>query len=378
VVLFIQDTSELDFTAHPQTTGLGHIGKPWGRGMLLHSCLAVLPLAGSRQVLGLAAQRVWARQHPPYKGREKRAHKLKRAEKESGVWAEIIAELGPPPGALRGRRWVSVGDRASDIFPYVRRAVAKKWDVLLRVAQDRLIQMPTGGGAKILGRARRLPARAQRVIELRGRGGEPKRCVTLRVARSAVTLCPPLLGPERKQDPIHGWCLRCWEEAPATGQPLEWVLFTTVPLLKRADALEVVGWYSARWLIEEYHKCLKSGCALERRQLETAERRQAVLGFLAVIAVRLLQLRTLSRETPGAVAHQVVAPTFVEVLAAYLNVSAQAREMTLREFWHGVTRLGGFIGRRSDSDPGWQTLWRGWRRLLDLCWGVTAPDAASG
>ncbi len=75
-------------------------------------------------------------------------------------------------------------------------------------------------------------------------------------------------------------------------------------------ALEVVEWYAQRWVIEDYHKCLKTGCAMEQRQLETADGLLAVLGFLAIVAVRLLQLRTLSRERPDALA-QAEVPTLL-------------------------------------------------------------------
>ena len=59
VVLFIQDTTELDFTAHRQTQGLGHIGDTNGRGFELHSCLAVIPTLGNPEIVRVAAQTVW-------------------------------------------------------------------------------------------------------------------------------------------------------------------------------------------------------------------------------------------------------------------------------------------------------------------------------
>src|SRR5579864_6752163 len=63
-VLFIQDTTELDYTAHRQTQGLGHIGDGRGRGFEVQSCLAVQPADESR-----AAR--WAR------------------ERESAVWGQV-------------------------------------------------------------------------------------------------------------------------------------------------------------------------------------------------------------------------------------------------------------------------------------------------
>jgi transposase-like protein/transposase Tn5 family protein len=360
-VLFVQDTSELDFTAHPQTKDLGWIGNTGGRGFFLHSCLAVRP-AAVPEILGLAAQQVWTR-HELKKGTETRAARAKR-RKESDVWAEIVEAIGP---AAPGQQWVSVSDRASDIFSFVRRARAQGWHGLWRVGQNRLVRTGSGKVVKLLDWARRLPAQTETVVELRGRDGQPPRTVHLQVAWRAVQLCPPRNGPERSQEPVAGWCVRCWEPGKRTNA-LEWVLFTTVPVTDAASARERIEWYRERWVVEEYHKALKTGCALEQRQLRSAQGLRALLGFLAIVAVRLLQLRTIARTAPETLATQVVEPEFVETVVRFRGGSAD--RMTAEQFWRAVAGLGGFLGRKGDGDPGWQTLWRGWRRLQDLCWGL--------
>lgn len=374
-VLFIQDTSELDFTSHPQTSGLGHIGNTRGQGFLLHSCLAVLPGADQVQIIGMAAQQVWTRQHEVRKGRESRTQRNKRPT-EAEVWAKIVEEIGQAPPSETGIVWVSVGDRASDIFSYLRRAQTAGWNCLLRVGQDRVIQTSSGERARLMSWARGLAPLARQTITLRGRDRRPPREVELAIAWSAVAICAPQLGPERQQAPIQGWCLRCWEQAaPEAGEALEWILFSSVPVTDEQSAREQVKWYSYRWLIEEYHKCLKTGCAMERRQLERAEGLLALLGFLAIVAVRLLQLRELSRRTPTSLAHTAVPAIYLNVVVARLKLSIEADQMTAQEFWRAVAKLGGFLGRKSDGAPGWQSLWRGWQRLQDMCWGAIQVDA---
>lgn len=162
--------------------------------------------------------------------------------------------------------------------------------------------------------------------------------------------------------------MRVWEAADSP-DALEWVLLTTVPISDTNCALLQVDWYAVRWVIEEYHKCLKTGCAVEQRQLTTAAGLERFLGFLAIVAVRLLQLRTLSRSHPQHLASSVVPPIMLKVLMARLGLPKW--ELTLAEFWRGLARLGGFIGRKSDGNPGWQTLWRGWSRLQDMSWGAS-------
>jgi hypothetical protein len=364
VVLFVQDKSDLDFSHHPATEGLGHVGK-FGRGMLLQSCLAIVPQGETPQILGMAGQRVWLRTEAKRKGRETRSERLKRQEKESEVWAAILKQIGPAPLPGTGHRSVSVGDRESDIFSYVRQAQEQWWDVLLRVAQNRTVVTPEDEREKLLDYARSLSPQTTKKVTLRGRDGKPKRKVKLKVAFSPVKLCAPQQGPERGQTPISGWVVRCWAEGE---EDLEWVLFTTVPVKNAKQAKEILQWYEFRWVIEEYHKCLKTGCAMEKRQLETASRLQALLGFLAVIAVRLLQLREMSRIEPERLAIEVAPQLFVQTVKQRLSLKPTVEEMTVREFYHAVARLGGFIGRKSDGDPGWQTLWRGWERLQDLSW----------
>src|SRR3954470_2668246 len=369
IVLFVQDTSDLDFTAHRQTKGLGWIGNTGGRGFLLHSCLAVRPTA-MPEILGLAAQRVWTR-HEVRKGTETRAAKAKRP-KESDVWAEIVETIGP---AAPDQCWVSVSDRASDIFSFVRRARAQGWHCLWRVGQNRVIWAGSGRKTKLLlDWARRLPAQTETTIDLRGRAEQPPRTVRLQVAGSEVTLCPPGNGQERQQAPVSGWCVRCWE-ASKRKNALEWILFTTVAITDAASAWECIEWYRLRWVVEEYHKALKTGCAMEQRQLRSAPGLLALLGLLAIVAVRLLQLRTVARSVPDTPANQVVEPELVETVVRLRGGSAD--RMTADQFWRAVAGLGGFLGRRGDGNPGWQTLWRGWQRLQDLCWGVQAASIPS-
>jgi len=94
---------------------------------------------------------------------------------------------------------------------------------------------------------------------------------------------------------------------------------------------------------------------------------------LAVVAVRLLQLRMLSRQAPDTPASATVPTEVVVVLAGSLHVPPET--LTVGQFWRGVARRGGFIGRASDGDPGWQTLWAGWHRLQDRVWGFHVAQA---
>ena len=169
--------------------------------------------------------------------------------------------------------------------------------------------------------------------------------------------------------------MRVYEvDTPAGAEPIEWVILTDEPVTDLAAALTVAFWYSCRWLIEEYHKCLKSGCRVESRQLEEAGRLKALLGVLAVLAVRLLQLKHQAKVNPDAPALSVIPPRYVRTLGAHLKQSPG--QMTTRQFWRETARMGGFLGRKGDGDPGWLTLWRGWQELELLTTGFELGEKA--
>lgn len=311
-------------------------------------------------------QRVWRRLEIR-KGTETRTQRATRRS-ESDLWAEVVEAIGTAPTPEQSQRWVSIGDRGSDVFSYLRRSRSMNWHCLFRVCQDRVILEADGSTGRLMQRARATRAMAQTTLMLRGRDGRPGQTVALQVAWFPVQIVPPVRGTQRHEPPQSGWCIRVWEAADPP-QALEWVLFSTVAVTDAADALVQVEWYAMRWTIEEYHKCLKTGCAMEQRQLTTADGLERLLGFLAIVSLRLLPLRTLARTDSTLPIEQAVPVVMLKVLVARLQLSQPPR--TVGEFWHSLARLGGFIGRKGDGSPGWQTLWRGWSRLQDLCWGAS-------
>jgi hypothetical protein len=131
----------------------------------------------------------------------------------------------------------------------------------------------------------------------------------------------------------------------------------------------VVGRYAARWWIEEYHKALKSGAGAEESQLESPEGLESLVGVLAVVAVRLLSTKLLARSRPeGVEAVQSFAPEALAILEKkYGRPKGGWNNQTLLV---ATARLGGFLARKGDGLPGWQTIWRGWHRLMWMCEGV--------
>jgi hypothetical protein len=184
-----------------------------------------------------------------------------------------------------------------------------------------------------------------------------------------MTLLPPRNEPRASKEPLTVWVIRVWEEqAPEGEEPLEWVLLTSVPTTTLEQAWERVDWYRHRWLVEDYHQCLKSGCRIEQRQLQTVDGLMRLLGLLSPLAVRLLQVRACTREDPERPAYEVIEPLMLAVLAEHAGRSPLS--MTVGTFWIEVARMGGYLARSHDGPPGWRTIWKGWLSLQTLLKGA--------
>jgi hypothetical protein len=364
VVLMVQDITELDYSAHPATEGLGPIGDHRGQGLMVHNTLAIEPT--QRHVVGLAYQQVWTRDAQAHRGTESRKERRARANRQSQRWVQAVEAIGQPPA---GVRWVHVGDRESDIFAFFEQGQTSQVDFCIRMMQNRRLE---DGSAeeprRLLDEARQWPARGARSLDIPARAGQSARTAHLLVSWQAVTLRSPANEPG-KMSTLAAWVVRTWEPDPPPGvTPIEWLLLTSVPVLSLSDALERIDWYTCRWIVEDYHSCLKTGCALENSRLQQADRLQRLLAFLSIVAVRLLQLRDLSRTAPDSMARHPVQGVLVQIMA--LRTHTDPNTMTLAFFWRAVAALGGFPGRKGDGQPGWKRLWHGWLRLLDWADGV--------
>lgn len=360
VVLLVQDTTDITYSHHPTTTGLGPIGDGRGRGYRLQSVLAVVP--EPRRVLGLAHLEPFVRQPAP--GPETCAERQRRP-RESEVWTRAVEAVGPPPDE---RRWVHVGDAYSDIFAFLAACRAQRTDFLIRAAQDRRIQREDATRTSTFPFARALPVRDEQVLALPARPGKPARTARLAVSWGRMTVLPPKHSPKQAALPL--WVVRVWEPNPPPEgeEPVEWVLLTSVPTTTVAEAWERVAWYRCRWVVEDYHQCLKTGCQIEGRRLGDQAPLWRLLGICAPIAVRLLQLREAARLTPEQPARAIVPSEVVEVVAALAGVAPSS--LTVDAFWREVARRGGYLGRRGDGPPGWKTLWHGWSYIQTLLLGV--------
>ena len=362
MVFLIQDGAQLNFTTHVHCRGLGPIGRGDMRGLHQQNVLAVDPQ--TRLAFGLMYQK---HPHRAVRGKDhnrmaKRSVPLK--ERESYWWIEAIRTIGSPPS---GVRWVHVGDRGEDLFGVYDECQRQGCDWLVRAARDRKVMTPEGSD-HLMQYARRLPESGRRTLAVRALSGKATRPATLAVAAGPVILIPTRFEPEyADREPIGCWVVRTWEVDPPEGaEPLEWILLTSLECDTPEMVLFSAQGYSLRWLIEEFHKCEKTGCQVEARRLESADRLEPLIGLLSVLAVWLLTLKYVARDDPEQPARELFDDETVEVMARYLKRSAEG--LTVGAFWQGIGRLGGHVGRKCDGPLGWLRAWRGWQsfQLISL------------
>jgi hypothetical protein len=362
LVLAVQDTTALDWTAHPATTGLGPLAHPAHRGLLVHTTLAITP---ERVPLGLLAQHVWARDPDDLGQRARRKHRPI-AEKESRKWLTSLEAVSEVHARCPQTRFVSVGDREADVYDLLLVERPAGVELLVRAAWNRRVEHPEH---YLWATVATQPVVATLTVQVPRHEQQPARTATLALRWCPVTVCPPRHRQAERLPPVQIWAVQVLEASPPTGSaPIEWLLLTTCAVHTTADAVERVEWYACRWGIELLHKVLKSGCRIEARQLETAERLQRCLPIYSVIAWRILYATMLSRAVPETACTALLEPEEWQALYCAIHVTATppATPPSLRQVVHWLGRLGGFLDRRGDGEPGVTVLWKGFQHLADL------------
>ena len=366
----IHDGTELDLSGLASIETLGPIGNGHNRGYLCHNSLAVDPQR--REAIGLVGQILHTRVPvPPGEGVKA---KRERASRESRLWTRAIEDL---PAAPEGQLWVDIADRGADLFEFLASEDALDRFYVVRACSSRSIGVGHGAdpkAAELHPYARSMAECGRRQMEISdGVGG--KRKATVAMAWAAIQLKPPhvrrgLYEPR----PLLVWVIRIWEvEAPAGAAPLEWILLTNVSVQTTADAWVRVNWYECRWIVEELHKAMKTGCGIEDMQFTSEAALQPMIAVLSVVALQLLSLRAASRQEDAATrpAAEVVHPDYVAVLSAWRWKEVRL-DTSVKDFFFALARLGGHQNRKRDHQPGWLVLWRGWMKLQSMVEGAAA------
>ncbi len=362
LVLAVQDTTEANWTNLRVTEGLGPLGNSACHGLLVHTTFAITP---ERVPLGLLAQQVWARD-PDDIGKRARRKQLPISQKESQKWLNSLDAVFTARDSCPITHIISVGDREADVYDVLAAPRPVGVDLLRRASWNRCVNTPQ---RYVWDTVAVQPVAAQLVLHVPRRGAQPARQATLALRFCPLTLFPPKHRKAERLPGVDLWVVQvCEVDPPAEAEPIEWLLLTTVAVEGVDDAIERVQWYSCRWGIEVWHRILKSGCRLEARQFQKAERLHRALALYSVLAWRIFYATMLARAVPDVPCSVLLDPDEWQALyCAIHRVPTPPEEPpTLGQAVNWMAQLGGFVGRRRRDRPGAEVMWRGFQHLGDL------------
>ena len=107
---------------------------------------------------------------------------------------------------------------------------------------------------------------------------------------------------------------------------------------------------------------------MEERQFEEADRLRRYLAVDDVVAWRVLYLTMLGRELPDMPCAAILEAHEWQALYCFIHKTNRPPKETptLQQATRWIAQLGGFLGRKSDGEPGITVIWRGLQRLSDL------------
>ena len=367
-VLAVQDTTTFNYSNLKATTGLGAIGgHENSRGLIAHSTIAVLP---SGLPLGLLDQEVWARD-PEEKNNKDKSRPIE--EKESFKWIRAMEKSNS--GIPEDIKVINVCDREGDMFEFFASATESNKNYLVRAVSNRNTQ-----DGKLFDVVKEEEPAGVIVVDIprdtRNNVKARKAALEIRFTKANI-LVPPLLKNRYKDmDGIELYIVHALEtqlpeeyllenegtEINTVKDPIEWLLVTNVPTETFDDAIERIKWYIQRWKIERFHYVLKTGCEVEELQFETADRIIKLISMYSIIAARLLCITYLARTNPDISCEVVLEEYEWQLLYCMAHRTKKVPEKvpTVKEAVSYLAKLGGFLGRKGDGDPGVKVIWRGY------------------
>lgn len=333
MVLAIQDTTELDFKSHIKKKGMGKLSNPYSKGMMVHTVLC----SSTRGVpLGVIHQSSWAR------------NKKEKETKESYRWIEALekTEREMPEKV----KVVTITDREGDFYELLSHSRREGSEWLIRAFRKRKVKLMDGTEEiKPLKEAiTSTEIRGRETVKIQRGRGRKDREVKLEIRYESYELQPP--ENSKNEQPLKVQVILAQEEGePLLGEEkVEWLLLTTLTIENIEDARKYLQYYAKRWLIERFHYVLKSGCYLEKLQLERRERIQRALATYSIVAWRILWITYEARENPEKEVEGILEKEEWQALYGKFN---KGKPMPLNPpklgecvLW--IAKMGGYLARK--------------------------------
>jgi hypothetical protein len=389
VVRVLHDTTEVEFPGEAKRKGLGRITRS-DQGFLAHVAIAVTTDEIPRPVGALGVE-CWTRTGPARsKKRGKRRNGgdyARQKDKESLRWGRMVDAVEDKLGERAES--IHIMDREADAYPLLTELIDMGSRFVIRVARDRSVIERDGDGEPLDGEGslrlsealltlRPMVTREAKISKRRAstaprrrhtHPGRETRTVKLHVTARPLFLRRPVYLSHLPET-IEVNIVHVNEVDPPAGEdPIAWVLMTNEPIATPEQVQAVVEHYRARWFIEEFFKALKTGCALEARQLESYHALTNALALFMPIAWQMLLLRHWARQSPDAPASCALSRTQQAILHAF-QPQKMPQDATVHQALYAVAGLGGHL--KHNGTPGWRTLASGMQRLTayEQVWNV--------
>jgi len=360
IILAVQDTTFFSYSHHPGVQDLGHIeGYQQGWGMLAHNVLA---LDGqSMEPLGLLHQEVIVRKEQH--SREETYKQRLGRNRESDKWFKGLRSAKTL--LADHKRIIHICDREADIYFLIRDILDAGQGFVIRCAKNRR----TAEGGLLLEITKKAQPVCNEVIEIARNGNRQKRMAEILISSCRVEIsAPKVVGGKGRVIPVN--IVVAKEITPPKSQePLHWILLTSEVLTDESACRQIINYYRQRWIIEDFHKGLKSGCKMEERQLASRHSLQNALSLFSIITAQSLSLRyhasTLDNGQP-----EDCCLSDKQLAILKNKFPKESQFLDTKTALILIARMGGFIGRKSDGNPGWLTIMRGMYDLLLIEYGV--------
>jgi len=364
VILAVQDTTTLSYTGHPPE-GAGPINTSQNTavGLMLHDTMTFTP---EGTPLGLLNVQCWARD-PRQAGKKYRRHQLPIEEKESIKWLVSYRAVAEAQKLCPDTTLISVGDREADLYELFQEAIQNPYGPKLLIRAERTRNRKVEQ-EDLWQRMKAEPVVGGLDVAVPRRGSRPARTAKLQIRFAQVVLRPPARS---KLEAVRIWAVYAREVgySAKVKEPIDWMLLTTVKTESFQEACERLAWYSRRWGIEVYHRTIKSGCRIEDRRLDDAHSLEACLAIDLVVAWRIYSLTMVGREKPEMPCDQVLNEQEWRVLSAWATGQTADTPPSAQQAMRWIGKIGGWLARGKEDNPGTTCMWRGLVRLASMVQG---------
>jgi hypothetical protein len=330
------------------------------QGFLFHPTLAVTP---DRLCLGVVHTQIWVREERSTK-KECKLKDIK--DKESNKWLNSFKHTKELAKSSPDTTFINIGDREGDIYEFFLESdeSLKNAQWIIRSTQNRKL---ADGSQKLWDKVRSTNSIGEVEFVLPEGRGRKSRKIKQEIRVATVELKAPLRHNKELENTTITIVLASEVNPPEGEKPVEWLLLTSLDVNDYKNAIKVIEYYLCRWQIELYFKALKSGCKIEKLQLESLDRIEKCFAIYMIIAWRILFTTMLGRIAPEMLCDCVFSES--EWKSVYMVTHKEQPPKTapsLNTMIKMVAQLGGFLNRNSDGDPGIKTVWIGMQRMRDF------------